>query len=158
MKEVVTPNTKVIYLVNGNITALDICPAGAGLPPERAFANDNVLHTKLTTLNPPDQKIAIVCFGIFGEGNTNLDAILALQGYNLTIIAKSISQDFHSYFAPIQSKLIECGSISADNVNVDDEIEIQGTKMIQKRRIHNYDIVRFKSSESSDDDVEATQE
>lgn len=141
MKELEVVSHKVIYLANGDITAVDICSNASLTPIASAFEGfqNNVLHEKLHNLIEPTPYIAIVCYGNFGGGSTNGNAIKALKGYNLTIIAKSIDQAFFNSCDPIlKQQLIQCPTLNAGDANHaadfkdDDQIEIQTFKLINK--------------------------
>ncbi|MEI6090561.1 MAG: hypothetical protein WCR42_08935 [bacterium] len=98
--------------------------------PQYAFADDKVLNAQLVN-KIPTESIALVSGMDFGCGIQRIQAVTALKGHNLVVIAKSVSSAYKSECVKLGFVPIVCPTLSAD---VDDELEIQTFKVINKTR------------------------
>jgi 3-isopropylmalate dehydratase small subunit len=140
-------NAQLIHILGDNVSTSDIYPDIYMVPPPQvppppaqcAFGNNSTLHNKLL-LYTSGQSIAIQCGENFGCGSpARLEAVASLLAYNLTIIAKSISNEFLIYCGDIlKAKLIHCPTlIAAEN----DILDIQADFVINQTTTLAYPIV-----------------
>jgi 3-isopropylmalate/(R)-2-methylmalate dehydratase small subunit len=133
---------KVIYKLENDISTDIIYPGrymATVLPtetPQYAFADIIELNDKLIN-KIPGESIAIVGGMNFGCGSSREQAVSALKGHELIVVAKSISRIFLQNGINLGLKMIICPNISAD---VNDELEIQQFKVINKTKNKEYDI------------------
>lgn len=133
---------KVIFKLENDISTDIIYPGrymATVLPnetPQYAFADISDLNGKLIN-KIPGQSIAIVCGMNFGCGSSREQAVSALKGHELIVIAKSISRIFLQNGINLGLNMIICPDISAD---VEDEIEITINKVINITTNKEYDI------------------
>jgi 3-isopropylmalate/(R)-2-methylmalate dehydratase small subunit len=133
---------KVIFKLENDISTDIIYPGrymATVLPtetPQYAFDDIVELNTRLVN-KTPGEKIAIVCGENFGCGSSREQAVSALKGHELIVVAKSISRIFLQNGINLGLNMIICPSIDAE---VDDELEIQRYKLINKTQNKEYDI------------------
>ncbi|MEI6090560.1 MAG: 3-isopropylmalate dehydratase [bacterium] len=133
---------KVIFKLENDISTDIIYPGrymATVLPtetPQYAFADIIELNDKLSN-KIPGESIAIVCGMNFGCGSSREQAVSALKGHELIVVAKSISRIFLQNGINLGLKMIICPGISADQ---DDELEIQSYKVINKTKNMEFDI------------------
>jgi 3-isopropylmalate dehydratase small subunit len=104
--------------------------------PQYAFANDNVLNGQLTN-KMPSESIVLVSGMDFGCGLPREQAVSALKGLDIVVIAKSVSSTYKTECSKMGFVPIICPTLAAD---VDDELEIQTNKVINKTKNIEYPI------------------
>lgn len=133
---------KVISILGDNISTDIIYPdqylsiTDPTKMPEYAFADDKVLNAQLVN-RIPTESIAIVSGMDFGCGVQRLQAVTALKGHNVVIIAKSVSSTFKSDCNKLGLVPIVCPTLSAD---INDDLEIQTFKVINRTKNIEYPI------------------
>jgi len=104
--------------------------------PHYAFADDVALNAQLIN-KISTESVAVVSGMDFGCGIQRIQAVTALKGHDLVVIAKSVSVAYQSECAKLGFVPIVCPTLAAD---VDDELEIQTNKVINKTKNREYPI------------------
>lgn len=133
---------KVIFKLENDISTDIIYPGrymATVLPTETPqYAFDDIIELNTRLINKtPGESIAIVCGENFGCGSSREQAVSALKGHELIVVAQSISRIFLQNGINLGLNMVICPNISAD---VDDELEIQKFKVINKTQNIEYPI------------------
>lgn len=142
---------KVIYKLENDISTDIIYPGrfmATVLPtetPQFAFDDLTELHSKLMNKNS-NEKIVLIAGWNFGCGSSREQAVSALKGHELIIVAKSISRIFLQNGINLGLNMIICPEIEAE---VDDELEVTKDKVINKTTNKEYLIEPLPPSKQS---------
>jgi 3-isopropylmalate dehydratase small subunit len=138
--------TKVIGVLGDKIPTTRIYPTlwrGITDPsktPKFAFGNDIGLNDILIN-KTPGEPIALVCGDEFGCGTCYEQAITTLKGHReLSVIVKKANDNYNKLALAAGFKIIQCPDLNADDTDVDDELEIQTNKVINKTKNREYPI------------------
>jgi len=142
---------KVIYKLENDISTDIIYPGrymATVLPtetPQYAFDDIVELNNRLVNKNP-GESLAIVGGWNFGCGSSREQAVSALKGHELMVVAKSISRIFLQNGINLGLNMIICPEISAE---VNDELEITKNKVINKTKNQEYEIEPLPTAKQS---------
>ena len=136
---------KVILTLDNDISTDDIYPGrfmATVLPtetPQFAFNDRTEFNAKLkANAFPPGS--AIVAGENFGCGSSREQACSTLKGYELAVVAKSISRIFLQNSINLGLQIVICPSIEASE---GDELEITDDKVINKTTGKSFDQVKL---------------
>lgn len=105
--------------------------------PQYAFADNKDLNSKLISGQIPKGSI-IIAGKNFGCGSSREQAVSTIKGHELIIIAKNFARIFLQNSVNLGLNTITCPNIEAD---IDDEIEIEHNKVINKTKEKEFDII-----------------
>jgi len=134
---------KVVYKFGDDISTDIIYPGrfmATVLPsetPQYAFADNKDLNSKLISGQIPKGSI-IIAGKNFGCGSSREQAVSTIKGHELIIIAKNFARIFLQNSVNLGLNTITCPDIEAD---IDDEIEIENNKIINKTKGRVFDII-----------------
>jgi 3-isopropylmalate/(R)-2-methylmalate dehydratase small subunit len=134
---------KVVYKFGDDISTDIIYPGrfmATVLPsetPQYAFADNKDLNSKLISGQIPKGSI-IIAGKNFGCGSSREQAVSTIKGHELIIIAKNFARIFLQNSVNLGLNTITCPDIEAD---IDDEIEIEHNKIINKTIGIEFDII-----------------
>lgn len=133
---------KVVLMLGDDVSTDIIYPGrfmATVLPeetPQYAFADDAEFNSALTSGAVPPGSI-IVAGSNFGSGSSREQAASTLKGHGLIVVAKSFARIFLQNAVNVGLKMVECPGIEA---NVDDEIEIEETRVIDRTTGKSFDV------------------
>ncbi len=136
---------KVIYILGNDISTDIIYPGrymATVLPtetPQYAFADIPDLN-KLLKEKSSSENFAIVAGDNFGCGSSREQAASCLKGHNLIVIAKNFARIFLQNAINLGLNVITCPEIE---VNVNDEIEIKDTQILNLTTGKSFPIIPF---------------
>lgn len=137
--------SKVIITLEADISTDDIYPGrymATVLPtetPQYCFANRTDLNEKLKSGAFPKGSV-IVADQNFGCGSSREQAASALKGYDLTIVAKSMSRIFLQNAINLGLNVVLCPGIEAKE---GDELDVQVQKVTNVTTGKTFDVTRL---------------
>jgi len=143
--------SKVIIKLEADISTDDIYPGrymATVLPtetPQYAFANRTDLNEKLRSGQFPKGS-AIVADHNFGCGSSREQAASALKGFELNIVARSMSRIFLQNAINLGLQVVLCPSLEAEEGH---ELEIGKEKVINITSGCSFDVVRLPEARQS---------
>jgi 3-isopropylmalate dehydratase small subunit len=143
--------SKVIIKLEADISTDDIYPGrymATVLPtetPQYCFANRLDLNEKLKSGQFPKGS-AIVADHNFGCGSSREQAASALKGYELNIVAKSMSRIFLQNAINLGLNVVLCPSIEAEEGH---ELDIHVDKVVNMTTGKTFDVVRLPEARQS---------
>jgi 3-isopropylmalate/(R)-2-methylmalate dehydratase small subunit len=139
---------KVIIALGNDISTDDIYPGrfmATVLPsetPQFAFSDRTEFNARLRAREFPAGSI-IVGGENFGCGSSREQACSTLKGYEVTVVAKSISRIFLQNSINLGLKVVLCPAVEASE---GDELEITGDKVLNKSTGKAFDQVKMPAS------------
>lgn len=134
---------KVVYKFEDDISTDIIYPGrfmATVLPtetPQYAFADNKDLNNMLVNGQIPKGSI-IIAGKNFGCGSSREQAVSTIKGHELVIIAKNFARIFLQNSVNLGLNTITCPNIEAE---LNDEIELTATKVINKTKGKEFDII-----------------
>jgi 3-isopropylmalate dehydratase small subunit len=138
---------KVIYKLVDNISTdiiySGVCKSNPLDPLKTNCAFTNIVKLNDILLNKiPNQQIPIVCGINFGCGKFLQAAVNALADHlpELYIISNSVDSVFLTNSGTFKTHLIQCPTMNLDKVDINDDLDIQTFKVINKTKNIEYPI------------------
>lgn len=132
---------QVIYKLGDNISTdaiyNGVCKSNPTDPLKTNCAFTNIVKLNDLLLNKiPNKPISIVCGINFGCGKFLQAAVNALTDHlpELYIISNSVDNGFLANSGTFKTHLIQCPTMNLDDVDINDEMEIQTFKVINKTK------------------------
>ena len=124
----------VVYTVGNDISTDVIYPGrymATVLPtetPQFAFADDAEFNGRLKTGDVPAGSV-VVAGANFGCGSSREQAVSALKGHELLIVAKSVARIFLQNAINLGLRIVICPTIEAE---LGDELEVEGREVVNR--------------------------